>query len=82
MMIVWPLGVVWQCGTQTDRWWQVCRKRFLHSRPLALRVVAMAAVEEDPLWEYDAPRIYDFRRDDEGASQASRWFNDHGHSGK
>ncbi|KAG1660650.1 hypothetical protein FOA52_008010 [Chlamydomonas sp. UWO 241] len=27
-----------------------------------------------PLWEFDAPRQYDFRRDSEGVSNASAWF--------
>ncbi|KAG1675786.1 hypothetical protein FOA52_012442 [Chlamydomonas sp. UWO 241] len=27
-------------------------------------------------YEYDAPKFYDFNRDDDGASQASEWFDD------
>lgn len=29
----------------------------------------------DPAYEFDALRFYDFRRDDEGTSCASRWFD-------
>ena len=30
----------------------------------------------DPSYEYDAPRYYDFKREDDGTSMASRWFDD------
>lgn len=29
----------------------------------------------DPLYEFDAPRFFDFKRDDDGASMASQWFD-------
>eukprot|EP00955_Chlamydomonas_euryale_P083249 363824-Chlamydomonas_euryale.AAC.5 len=29
----------------------------------------------DGMWDYDAPRMYNFRRDDDGASNASAWFD-------
>jgi hypothetical protein len=29
----------------------------------------------DEHYEYDAPKFYDFKRTDEGASMASRWFD-------
>ena len=41
----------------------------------ASRACAMAMEELDPAYEFDAPRFYDFRRDDEGTSFASRWFD-------
>jgi hypothetical protein len=31
----------------------------------------------DPGYEYDAPRFYDFKREDDGVSMASRWFDGH-----
>lgn len=46
----------------------VCRR----AQP-ACATCAMATL--DPAYEFDAPRFYDFRRDDEGTSFASRWFD-------
>ena len=36
----------------------------------------------DTLYEFDAPRFYDFKRDDDGASMASQWFDQHEEEGE